>query len=71
MPPTPRAERFVLIILDVMLPGFDGVTLCRALRTDGASRDSPILMLTARGVPPDDQQRRVCDGRLPQVGVTV
>jgi len=29
-----RAERFDAIILDVMLPGLDGVTLCRALRLD-------------------------------------
>ena len=40
-----RAERFDVIILDVMLPGLDGVTLCRALRLEGASRDAPILML--------------------------
>jgi len=43
-----RAERFDVIILDVMLPGLDGVTVCRALRAEGESRDSPILMLTAR-----------------------
>jgi DNA-binding response OmpR family regulator len=43
-----RAERFDVIILDVMLPGLDGVTVCRALRSDGESRDAAILMLTAR-----------------------
>jgi len=36
-----------------MLPGLDGVTLCRALRTEGASRDTPILMLTARDAESD------------------
>lgn len=35
------------IILDLMLPGLDGLELCRKLRTD-ARRDVPILMLTAR-----------------------
>ena len=50
---TARAERFDLIILDVMLPGLDGVTLCRALRLDGASSDAPILMLTARDAESD------------------
>ena len=30
-----RNERFDLIILDVMLPGLDGITLCRAMRADG------------------------------------
>jgi len=48
-----RAERFDVIILDVMLPGLDGVTLCRALRREGASRDAPILMLTARDAESD------------------
>jgi DNA-binding response OmpR family regulator len=43
-----RAERFDIVILDVMLPGLDGVTVCRALRAEGESRDTPILMLTAR-----------------------
>jgi DNA-binding response OmpR family regulator len=43
-----RGERFDVIILDVMLPGLDGVTVCRALRTEGESRDAAILMLTAR-----------------------
>ena len=37
---------FDLVILDLMLPGEDGLTLCRNLR---AKSDIPILMLTARG----------------------
>lgn len=36
-----------VIILDLMLPGMDGINLCRKLR-DEAQRDTPILMLTAR-----------------------
>jgi two-component system, OmpR family, KDP operon response regulator KdpE len=39
---------FDLIILDLMLPGVDGVTITRALRRHGSNRDTPILMLTAR-----------------------
>jgi two-component system response regulator MprA len=35
-----------LVILDVMMPGMDGLTACRTLRSDHA--DLPILMLTAR-----------------------
>ena len=38
-----------LIILDVLLPGINGLDLCRRLRADGLS--APILMLTARGEP--------------------
>jgi two-component system OmpR family response regulator len=37
---------FDLIVLDVMLPGDDGLTLCRTLRTRS---DIPVIMLTARG----------------------
>ena len=37
-----------LIVLDLMLPGEDGLTLCRDLRASG-SKAVPILMLTARG----------------------
>ncbi len=41
-----------LVILDVMLPGLDGVEVCRRLRAQGWS-DLPILMLTARDAVPD------------------
>ena len=36
-----------VIVLDVMLPGIDGLSVCRKLREE-ARRDTPILMLTAR-----------------------
>src|SRR5262249_29079483 len=49
----PRGSAFSLVILDVMLPGLDGVTLCRALRSEGANRLTPILMLTARDTESD------------------
>lgn len=39
-------ERVDLIILDLMLPGEDGLSLCRHIRAMG---DTPIIMLTARG----------------------
>jgi DNA-binding response OmpR family regulator len=44
-----RAQKFDLIILDLMLPGIDGLTVCRAIRRESANADTPILMLTARG----------------------
>lgn len=40
------AAQFDLIVLDLMLPGDDGLTLCRSLR---AKSDIPVIMLTARG----------------------
>ena len=43
-----RSKRFDLVILDLMLPQLDGVTVCRAIRRDSPNADTPILMLTAR-----------------------
>jgi two-component system, OmpR family, response regulator MprA len=37
-----------LVILDVMLPGMDGIEVCRRLRENEATQDIPILMLTAK-----------------------
>jgi DNA-binding response OmpR family regulator len=38
-----------LIILDLMLPGLNGLEVCRALRADTRTSALPIIMLTARG----------------------
>lgn len=38
-----------LIILDVMMPGMDGIELCRVLRERPNTADLPILILSARG----------------------
>jgi len=40
-------EQYDIIVLDIMLPGLDGMALCRRLRNEGRS-DVPVLMLTAR-----------------------
>jgi DNA-binding response OmpR family regulator len=48
-----RATRADLLVLDVMLPGLDGITLCRAVRAEGANKETPILMLTARDTESD------------------
>jgi two-component system alkaline phosphatase synthesis response regulator PhoP len=38
-----------LIVLDLMLPGIDGLEVAKALKSDSKTRDIPIIMLTARG----------------------
>jgi two-component system alkaline phosphatase synthesis response regulator PhoP len=45
-----RAARpFDLVVLDVMLPGMDGISVCQELRNgDSPSTDAPVVMLTAR-----------------------
>lgn len=41
------SEDYDVIVLDLMLPGMDGLEICRKLRKEG--KHTPILMLTARG----------------------
>lgn len=37
-----------LVILDVMLPGIDGFEVCRQIKGNAATRDIPVVMLTAK-----------------------
>lgn len=46
-----RQYRPGVIVLDLMLPGIDGYSVCRALKKDPDTESLPILMLTARGEP--------------------
>ena len=48
-----RREAFDVILLDIMLPGLDGLQVCRALRSDPGTALVPIIMLTAKGEEPD------------------
>ena len=43
-----QTQSYDLLVLDVMLPGLDGLSLCRAIRNGQLNADVPILMLTAR-----------------------
>jgi DNA-binding response OmpR family regulator len=43
-----RASPCQLLVLDLQLPGMDGLSLCREVRRDERLRDVPIVMLTAR-----------------------
>jgi len=42
------SDPFDVVVLDLMLPKIDGVTVCRAIRREGSNADVPILMLTAK-----------------------
>ena len=46
-----------LIILDVVMPNMDGFEACRELRRLDATRDTPIIMVTTRGEPPQHRER--------------
>ena len=48
-----RGDSYDLIVLDIMLPGLDGLSLCRMIRNDSKASEVPIIMLTARGTEVD------------------
>lgn len=53
-----RALRPDLVLLDFMMPGRDGLSVCRDIRRDPALRGTHVIVLTARGqipaVPPEE-----------------
>lgn len=44
-----RQDTFDCIILDLMLPGMDGLEICRRLKKDPKTQQIPIIMVTAKG----------------------
>jgi two-component system phosphate regulon response regulator PhoB len=42
-------ETFDLVVLDLMLPGLDGLEVAKALKSDAKTKTLPIIMLTAKG----------------------
>ncbi len=48
-----QMQSFDAVVLDRLLPGVDGLRVCRELRTDFKTRGIPILMLTALGAEKD------------------
>ena len=42
------SQPFDVVVLDLMLPNVDGMTICRTIREQGVNRHVPILMLTAK-----------------------
>lgn len=44
-----RAKKPALVVLDLMLPGIQGLEVCKRLRRDAESASIPIIMLTAKG----------------------
>ncbi len=45
---TALAERPDIILMDVMMPGLDGLEVCRRLRAEEATRNTPIILVTTR-----------------------
>lgn len=51
-----------LVLLDVMMPEMDGYEVCRHLREDPNTRQIPILFITAKNTPEDEQDALVAGG---------
>src|SRR3989338_7887815 len=43
-----KSKKPDLVLLDLMLPGIDGIEVCRLLRSSAETRDVPVIMLTAK-----------------------
>jgi two-component system, OmpR family, phosphate regulon response regulator PhoB len=61
-----RTRPFDLVLLDIVLPGLDGISLCRMLRSDPSTAQVPVYMLTAKARPSDVEtaQRAGADGYI-------
>jgi CheY-like chemotaxis protein len=61
-----RTFRPRLILMDLQLPGVDGLELTRALKQDPATRDIPVVALTAYAMKGDEQKAlgAGCDGYI-------
>ena len=51
-----RAERPDLILIDIQLPGVDGLTVARALKAEPATREIPVVGISAHAMQEDEQR---------------
>jgi two-component system cell cycle response regulator DivK len=61
-----RAERPDLVLMDIQLPGMDGLEACAILKKDEATREIPVIALTALAMKGDEERIRAagCDGYI-------
>ena len=56
-----RQESPALVLMDILLPDFDGITALGRLRADGSTRTIPVIALSASAMP-GDQERIIASG---------
>lgn len=61
-----RSEHPDLILMDIQLPGMDGLEACATLKKDEATRGIPVIALTALAMKGDEERIRAagCDGYI-------
>jgi two-component system, cell cycle response regulator DivK len=61
-----RDEQPDLILMDIQLPGMDGLDACAVLKRDPATHDIPVIALTALAMKGDEDRIRAagCDGYI-------
>jgi two-component system, cell cycle response regulator DivK len=61
-----REQRPALILMDIQLPGMDGLEATGRLKADPATRDIPVIALTALAMKGDEERIRAagCDGYI-------
>jgi DNA-binding response OmpR family regulator len=62
-----RRQSFAAIILDIMLPGMNGLDVLQAIRTDRLLADLPVIVLTAKG---QERDRRLAEESGANVFIT-
>jgi len=53
-----KERRPDLVLLDLMLPGLDGIEVCRRLRADAETAKIPIIMVTAKAEETDAEEKK-------------
>ncbi len=66
--PMAREHKPDLIVMDIQMPGTDGLTATRLLKSDALTRSIPVLVLTAHAMPGDEKRFKDggCDAYLPK-----
>jgi two-component system cell cycle response regulator DivK len=61
-----RSEQPDLVLMDIQLPGMDGLQACAILKQDRVTRDIPVIALTALAMKGDEERIRAagCDGYI-------
>jgi two-component system alkaline phosphatase synthesis response regulator PhoP len=58
--PTIKAEKPRLTILDILMPGIDGLTLCKMIKEDPETKDTRVIIVSGKAFQPDmDRAQRL------------